>query len=194
MTTPPKPHLAAVLQRPQVLQHGIVEERSRASSLYENNKLGKIDGTNEKIEEVSLNPLSRVDEASVCSLDGSCRCKTTIDETSPDAIQPMCCCGPEENQQAPARTQSQMSSTPSTQQPKSLLHPSILIYSGRPNTKDIIRKSLDQALGESAVVVCGPHGLVSDVKRQVCSLSDERAVHKGTGAQGVYLHTESFGY
>jgi hypothetical protein len=58
----------------------------------------------------------------------------------------------------------------------------------------IIRRSLEQALGESAVVVCGPQRLVADVKQDVCSLSDERAVHKGTGAQGIYLHTESFSY
>jgi hypothetical protein len=44
------------------------------------------------------------------------------------------------------------------------------------------------------VVVCGPQGLVSDVKGDVVGLSDERGVHKGTGAQGVYLHTESFGW
>jgi hypothetical protein len=53
---------------------------------------------------------------------------------------------------------------------------------------------LEQALGESAVVVCGPQGLVADVKHDVVCLSDERAVHKGTGAQGIYLHTESFGW
>jgi hypothetical protein len=68
------------------------------------------------------------------------------------------------------------------------------IYTGRPKTRDIIRRSLEQALGEAAVVVCGPQGLVADVKQDVCALSDERAVHKGTGAQGVYLHTESFSY
>jgi predicted ferric reductase len=194
MKTLPKPHLAAVPQRPQVLHHGIVEERSRASLLYENNKLGKINGTNEKIEEVSLHSPSRVNDVSVGGPDGSCYCKTKIDETSSDAIQPICCCSHKENQQASARSQSEISSTPSTKQLKSLLHPSILIYSGRPNTKDIIRKSLEQALGESAVMVCGPHSLTSDVKRHVCSLSDERAVHKGTGAQGIYLHMESFGY
>ncbi len=76
----------------------------------------------------------------------------------------------------------------------STLHPSITIFTGRPNARAIIRKTLEQALGEAAVVVCGPRGLVDDVRSGVVRLSDERAVHKGTGAQGIYLHTESFGY
>lgn len=75
-----------------------------------------------------------------------------------------------------------------------LLHPSICVFSGRPQPRNIIRKTLEQALGETAVVVCGPKGLVREVRNSVVGLSDERAVHKGTGAQGVYLHTEYFGY
>lgn len=78
--------------------------------------------------------------------------------------------------------------------PPAHLHPSIIVLSGRPNSRNIIRKTLEQALGESAVVVCGPQGMVDDVRRSVAGLSDERAVHKGTGAQGIYLHTEAFGY
>jgi hypothetical protein len=56
----------------------------------------------------------------------------------------------------------------------------------------IIRKSLERAEGESAVIVCGPPGLADDVRLSVVALSDERAVHKGTGAQGIYLHVENF--
>lgn len=66
--------------------------------------------------------------------------------------------------------------------------------SGRPQPRNLIRKTLEQALGESAVVVCGPQGLVDDVRQSVVALSDERAVHKGSGAQGIYLHAESFEY
>ena len=67
------------------------------------------------------------------------------------------------------------------------------MFSGRPNARTVILKVLEQALGESAVVVCGPSGLVADVRRSVVGLSDERAVHRGgTGAQGIYLHTEAF--
>ncbi|EEP81151.1 predicted protein [Uncinocarpus reesii 1704] len=70
----------------------------------------------------------------------------------------------------------------------------ITIVSGRPDTRTIIRSVLEQAEGESGVVVCGPSGLNADVRRNVVSLSDERAVHKGTGAQGIYLHVEEFGF
>ena len=72
--------------------------------------------------------------------------------------------------------------------------PEITTLSGRPQPQNLIRKTLEQALGESAVVVCGPHGLVDEVRRSVVALSDERAVHKGTGAQGIYFHAESFEY
>ncbi|PLB39019.1 ferric reductase family protein [Aspergillus candidus] len=68
------------------------------------------------------------------------------------------------------------------------------ILSGRPKPRNIIRKALEKAEGESAVVVCGPAGLSDEVRRSVVYLSDERAVHKGTGAQGVYLQVEGFGW
>lgn len=77
-----------------------------------------------------------------------------------------------------------LSSNPNT-------HPHIM--SGRPSPRAIIRDLLETAAGESAVVVCGPGGLADDVRLSVVCLSDERAVHKGTGAQGVYLHVENFG-
>lgn len=65
-------------------------------------------------------------------------------------------------------------------------------YSGRPDLRGTISSLLDGAEGESGVAVCGPIGLSSEVRNTVARLSDERAVHKGTGAQGVYLHCESF--
>lgn len=81
----------------------------------------------------------------------------------------------------------------STQLLPSYTNTSPTILSGRPSPHAIIRKSLERAHGESAVVVCGPRGLADDVRLCVVSLSDERAVHKGTEAQGIYLHVESFG-
>lgn len=68
------------------------------------------------------------------------------------------------------------------------------ILTGRPHPRSIIRKMLEEAEGESAVVVCGPRGLQDAVRDSVLALSDERAVHKGTGAQGVWLHVEGFCY
>ncbi|KAI9786440.1 MAG: hypothetical protein M1839_006900 [Geoglossum umbratile] len=63
---------------------------------------------------------------------------------------------------------------------------SIRILSGRPDCRNIIQRELELAYGESAVVVCGPSSLVDTVRDAVVTLSDERAVHKGTGAQGVH--------
>jgi NAD(P)H-flavin reductase len=185
------PILDTTAKKPEESQHGVIRLRNQLPSLDEKEK---IDTTREDIMELRTNSLSSNPETSFCGPDNRCCCKRTVDESSPDAIQASCCCGIS-NARAPiTRPISQTSSTSSTTQPKPFIHPSITVFSGRPIQKDIIRKSLEQAFGESAVVVCGPQGLVADVKQDVCSLSDERAVHKGTGAQGIYLHTESFGY
>lgn len=135
-----------------------------------------------------------------CGTNGTCCCRTSVDESaSPDTIQQCTCCSSPSRNETTVKTTNRPTSQTSTSPPASVqqklfVHPSITVYAGRPQTREIIRRSLEQAMGESAVVVCGPHGLVADVKQDVCYLSDERAVHKGTGAQGIYLHTESFGY
>jgi hypothetical protein len=71
---------------------------------------------------------------------------------------------------------------------------SISILSCRPEVINIICKTAETALGEMAVVVCGPPGLVQSTRNAAVLISDERAVHKGTGAQGIYVHAEAFGY
>ena len=65
--------------------------------------------------------------------------------------------------------------------------------SRRPNLTDFMRKPIEASAGETSVVVCGGTSLTSTVRNCVASLSDERAVHKGTGAQGIHLHVEGFG-
>jgi len=59
---------------------------------------------------------------------------------------------------------------------------------------NIIRKTAEVALGEMAAVVCGPSGLIQSTRNAVVAISDDRAVHEGTGAQGIYVHAEAFGY
>jgi hypothetical protein len=171
------------------VEHGTIQYRNRPASDEEKNT-----------------PKEAAHE--VTSPSSTCCCRAEVDEkASPDSIALQCCCGTSQkrisNNSQPSRPASITSSSPPSSlkskllvpsSPKVFVHPSITIYTGRPKTRDIIRRSLEQALGESAVVVCGPQGLVADVKQDVCSLSDERAVHKGTGAQGIYLHTESFSY
>lgn len=68
------------------------------------------------------------------------------------------------------------------------------LHSGRPDLKSLIWKLVDEANGETGIGVCGPLGLSSGVRTIVASASDARGVHKGTGAEGIYLHVESFGW
>ncbi|KAL2838236.1 FAD-binding domain-containing protein [Aspergillus pseudodeflectus] len=122
---------------------------------------------------ISIHPGSSI-ELSSLPVDRCC-CTTTIEEEQINSRR-CTCSGP--------ASQAQTSST----------SPDIPLLSGRPALRQIIRKALERAEGESAVFVCGPQGLSDDVRRSVVYLSDERAVHKGTGAQGVYLHVENFGW
>ena len=132
-----------------------------------------------------------------CGPGGTCCCTTTVDdENAVSAGACTCTCGPSQPSPppqiiSPSTVRSPLHAAPNpTVAP---LHSSIVVRTGRPNLRILIHKTLEQALGEAAVVACGPRGLVDDVRRAVVGLSDERAVHKGTGAQGIYLHTEAFG-
>lgn len=70
--------------------------------------------------------------------------------------------------------------------------PCALFFSGRPEISTILNKLLDGADGESGVAVCGPIGLTTNVRNDMVRISDERAIHKGSGAQGCYLHVETY--
>ncbi|OJJ46062.1 hypothetical protein ASPZODRAFT_2049685 [Penicilliopsis zonata CBS 506.65] len=61
----------------------------------------------------------------------------------------------------------------------------------RPEIDSLLWDGLCAAQGESAIAVAGPRRLSAAVRRTVVQISDERAVHKGTGAQGIYLHVEN---
>lgn len=128
----------------------------------------------------------------------SCCCTITVENEAGVSASGDCHCA--DTQEAKESIDSSSFSTESlaAQDPPKLagqpVHPSIKILSGRPKPISLLRKMAEQALGESAVVVCGPQGLVDDVRLSVVALSDERAVHKGSGAQGIYLHTEAFDY
>ena len=65
--------------------------------------------------------------------------------------------------------------------------------SGRPSLANFIEDPVEASAGETSVVVCGGKSLTSTVRNFVAWLSDDRAVHKGTGAQGIHLHVEEFG-
>lgn len=66
---------------------------------------------------------------------------------------------------------------------------------GRPPSLDpLIRPAVESAYGETVIVACGGKSLMAQVRTYVASLSDERAVHKGTGAQGIYFWGETYGW
>jgi len=134
-----------------------------------------------------------------CGKDGACCCQSTIkDEAAIDAIMPKsvvchCNCSHSSSSSSSLSIRSGTDTTDMTARRRTP-HPAITILSGRPHPRNIVKRTLEQATGESAVVVCGPKGLNNDVRSAVVALSDERAVHKGTGAQGVYFHSEGFGW
>ncbi|KAK5627982.1 hypothetical protein RRF57_003697 [Xylaria bambusicola] len=70
-----------------------------------------------------------------------------------------------------------------------------MFYSAaRPDVASFIREAVEATGGETGVVVCGGQSLVAQVRTSVAKLSDERAVHKGTGAQGIHLHVEEYSF
>ena len=77
---------------------------------------------------------------------------------------------------------------------KSMVLPCATFWSGRPDFYPLLWELLEKAEGETGVAVCGPLGLSCDVRGTVVKCSNERAVHKGTGAQGIYLHSECFSW
>lgn len=159
----------------------------------------------EKNEVISINSItsgcqSQVDAIESCGPNGTCCCRRTIeDEGAALGSQERCCCNCNADRIEPVKEtfmlnqiSKQVSSEQEDVKPSSFQE--IAMLSGRPQPHNLIRKMLEQALGESAVVVCGPQSLVEGVQQSVVALSDERAVHKGTGAQGIYFHGESFEY
>ena len=69
-----------------------------------------------------------------------------------------------------------------------------LRYGGRPSIESVIRPAVEAAKGETAVVVCGGLAITAQTRTFVATLSDERAVHKGSGAQGIFVFTETYGW
>ncbi|KAL8953033.1 MAG: hypothetical protein Q9222_001083 [Ikaeria aurantiellina] len=159
------------------------------------------------VKSISSGVTSQQDASISCRPDGTCCCLRTIeDEDQAQKSAPQCHCNCSTMQAKEADDISEVIEPPSVQSVASMktkvdeaavmtpLASRITMLSGRPHPRSLIRKMLEQASGESAVVACGSRGLADDVRQSVVTLSDERAVHKGSGAQGIYLHIESFEY
>lgn len=68
------------------------------------------------------------------------------------------------------------------------------LHFGKRDLLEYIRSPVETAYGETLVAVCGGKRLTSDVRNLVTRLSDERAVHKGSGAQGIRLYVEEYAF
>ncbi|PNP49786.1 hypothetical protein THARTR1_09554 [Trichoderma harzianum] len=66
------------------------------------------------------------------------------------------------------------------------------LHVGRPTFRSMLEKRVNQAQGETDVAVCGPLGLSVAVRSAVVRISDDLAVDKGGGLDGLYLHVENF--
>ena len=156
------------------------------------------------VHSVSDETESRPDRRGCCDSNRAQCCITTSDDVHPaNALQgSSCCCDNADPDTSPSVlghdvSRSSIDSPPSTLTEKPIRagpHPTIPLLCGRPRVGSMIRETLEHARGESVIVVCGPSELIGDARQSVAALSDERAVHKGTGAQGIYLHTEAFDY
>jgi hypothetical protein len=72
---------------------------------------------------------------------------------------------------------------------------SLVAYSGRPKSlDDLIRPPVEESDGETSIVACGSGNFLAQLRNYTAALSDERAVHKGTGAQRIFLFTENYGW
>ena len=145
-------------------------------------------------------------ERAGCGPGADCCCRTVAKDEDAIVEVPACSCGRPTPAPATAAAAagggdpradgkdrlSRASTTASSSSSSSSVHSrfdlpqhAVTFVSRRPDVKTLIERELEHALGESAVVVCGPRGLVHATRAAVVQLSDERAVHKGTGAQGV---------
>jgi predicted ferric reductase len=70
----------------------------------------------------------------------------------------------------------------------------VCITTGRPDLRAILERNLRSAIGETGVAVCGSQGLMTRTRNVVAELSDERGAEKGTGAYGVAMFGEGFGW
>jgi ferric-chelate reductase len=101
-----------------------------------------------------------------------------------------CCC--EYATDKITKVQSGPSRLDNSEEEKSLSQPLwTTVQFQRPSIDSLLWQGLCEAEGETAIAVSGPLRLCAAARTTVVKISDERAVHKGTGAQGIYLHVEN---
>jgi ferric-chelate reductase len=124
------------------------------------------------------------EELSTAQVNPGCRCDV--------GSGPCCCVGLDDidEKDDPIRE----SKTPVNQVAKSGMLDFATMHARRPDFEPLLWETLDRANGETGVAVCGPLGMTSCVRTVVAKVSDQRGAAKGTGAEGVYLHSECFNW
>jgi predicted ferric reductase len=181
-----------VQQTPPLISQGLIDNQSSVS----NEKKTAVEADHVSVCSVSAGSSSSSAPAvgKGCVASGGCCCTKQIEDEDAISTCACTCSGPAPASPEPVAPEETTVEKTTDTKTLVLLDSKANFLSGRPCPRMIIRKVLEKAEGESAVVVCGPRGLADDVRRSVVYLSDERAVHKGTGAQGIYLHVENFGW
>ncbi|KAM0140302.1 hypothetical protein ACHAP3_002600 [Botrytis cinerea] len=131
-------------------------------------------------------------EANCCACDkslGPCCCISVDADTDDDEITSI----DEKGTKISAKPKVTSASSITSGTRSSVL-PCAIFQSGRPDFHPLLGELLVKAEGETGIAVCGPLGLSSNVRTTVAKCSNDRAVHKGTGAQGIFLHAEGFGW
>ena len=160
---------------PSVPRDGLKQEIALREISASRDEMGRKDTIAVASTSPKLSSLENL-ASKTCGPDGTCCYTKTIEDKGNAASHHKCHC----NDTAPAilasepdtatisladsesstKSSSPLASTDAEKPPRhSTIHPSITLLTGRPRPKTIIRAFLEQALGESAVVVCGPKGL-----------------------------------
>ncbi|KAL9059346.1 MAG: hypothetical protein Q9162_001215 [Coniocarpon cinnabarinum] len=166
------------------------QDKTAKSKFDQRETVREVDPRSDSTSSSTISPT----KAKACRPDGTCCCQTTVtDEKSAPSFTCKCNCSGHADTATPDSNPTSFVAEDSNPV-RALAKENVAVVSGRPHPKTIIRRTLEVARGESAVVVCGPHSLNNDVRRSVVQLSDERAAGRSTGAQGVYFWGEGFGY
>ncbi len=71
----------------------------------------------------------------------------------------------------------------------------IIYKTGRPKSiRRLILPLIEKSRGETGIASCGPTSFNQRISNEAIKISDERGANKGTGAQGIYIHCETFGW
>jgi ferric-chelate reductase len=140
-------------------------------------------------------PPRKAEEERECTCEDECNCCDAPDPNPDDAItfSPSAEAGArrEEAEEAKKPVTTTVTATEIAERRQL---PFATFVCGRPDMTELVWELASQAEGEMGIFACGPLGMCTEMRRTVARVSDDRAVCMGTGAEGIYLHVESFAW